>query len=95
MGGLDEDDGDKGGIDIIGSGEDNGSGGSGSGGGESGEEEDVPELVHIDEDFYYIEHVMRLAAMLHSLVSFCMLIAYYHLKVSTCNLNVVEKKAVK
>lgn len=28
-----------------------------------------------------MEHVMRLAAMLHSLVSLAMLIAYYHLKV--------------
>ncbi|XP_025830516.1 ryanodine receptor [Agrilus planipennis] len=55
--------------------------GSGSGGGESSEEEDAVELVHVDEDFYYMEHVMRLAALLHSLVSLCMLIAYYHLKV--------------
>lgn len=58
--------------------------GSGSGAGEgSGEEEDDPlELVHVDEDFYYMTHVMRLAAMVHSLVSLAMLIAYYHLKVS-------------
>ncbi|KAK9885791.1 hypothetical protein WA026_013660 [Henosepilachna vigintioctopunctata] len=58
--------------------------GSGSGSGASdgsGEEEDPLELVHVDEDFYYMTHVMRLAAMLHSLVSLAMLIAYYHLKV--------------
>lgn len=68
-------------ADIIGSGDGSGSGmGSGEGGGSS-EEEDPLEKVHINEDFYYIEHVMRLSAFLHSVVSFCMLIAYYHLKV--------------
>lgn len=39
------------------------------------------ELVHVDQDFFYMEHVMRLAALLHSLASLAMLIAYYHLKV--------------
>uniref|UniRef100_A0A6P7FTA9 Ryanodine receptor-like n=1 Tax=Diabrotica virgifera virgifera TaxID=50390 RepID=A0A6P7FTA9_DIAVI len=49
---------------------------------DSGEDDDdLPELVHVDEDFYYMAHVMRLAAMLHSIVSLAMLIAYYHLKV--------------
>lgn len=57
-----------------------GSGGSGSGDGD-GEEEDPLEAVHVDEDFYYMEHVLRVAAMLHSLCSLAMLIAYYHLKV--------------
>ncbi|ERL88665.1 hypothetical protein D910_06049 [Dendroctonus ponderosae] len=52
--------------------------GSGSG---SEEEDDPPELVIVDEDFYYMAHVMRLAAMLHSIASLAMLIAYYHLKV--------------
>ncbi|CAH2015696.1 unnamed protein product [Acanthoscelides obtectus] len=56
-----------------------GSGGSGSG--ESGEEDEPPEFVHVDEDFFYMTHVMRLAALLHSIVSLAMLIAYYHLKV--------------
>lgn len=54
--------------------------GSGSGSGED-DEEDPLELVHVDEDFYYMTHVMRLAALLHSIVSLAMLIAYYHLKV--------------
>ncbi|XP_055693636.1 ryanodine receptor [Lutzomyia longipalpis] len=70
-----------------------GSGGSGSGlgallegsgldmDGEGGEEEDPLESVHVDEDFYYMEHVLRIAAFLHSTVSLAMLIAYYHLKV--------------
>ncbi|XP_044571096.1 ryanodine receptor isoform X10 [Drosophila ananassae] len=68
-----------GGADITGSGFGGGSGDGGSGDGEI--EDDVPELVHVDEDFFYMEHVLRIAAMLHSLVSLAMLIAYYHLKV--------------
>lgn len=64
-------------ADLIGPGE-----GSGSGSGEgSSEEDDPPEKVHVNEDFYYIEHVMRLAAFLHSVVSFSMLVAYYNLKI--------------
>lgn len=57
-----------------------GSGGSGSGAGD-GEDEDPLEAVHVDEDFFYMEHVLRVAALLHSLCSLAMLIAYYHLKV--------------
>lgn len=55
--------------------------GSGANSGEDSSEEDVLEMVHVDEDFYYMMHVMRLAALLHSIVSLAMLIAYYHLKV--------------
>ncbi|EDW46995.1 GM21070 [Drosophila sechellia] len=67
-----------GGADITGS----GFGGSGDGGsGDSEMEDEIPELVHVDEDFFYMEHVLRIAACLHSLVSLAMLIAYYHLKV--------------
>lgn len=58
-----------------------GDGGSGSGDGEPEEEEDPLESVHVSEDFFYIEHVLRASALLHSLCSLCMLIAYYHLKV--------------
>lgn len=68
--------------DITGSGSGSGAGGvelgSSDGSGEN-EEDDPLELVQVDE--VYIEHVMRIAAFLHSLVSLCMLIAYYHLKV--------------
>jgi ryanodine receptor 2 len=35
----------------------------------------------VDEDFFYMEHVMRFAALLHSFISLFMLVAYYHLKV--------------
>lgn len=60
-----------------------GAAGSGDGGSGDGEEEkeDIPELVHVDEDFFYMAHVIRMAALMHSLVSLAMLIAYYHLKV--------------
>lgn len=68
--------------DITGSGSGSGAGGielgSAEGSGES-EDEGPLELVQVDE--IYIQHVMRVAALLHSLVSLCMLIAYYHLKV--------------
>lgn len=58
-----------------------GDGGSEEDGGSAEEEDDPLELVHVNEDFFYMAHVMRFAALLHSLVSLAMLIAYYHLKV--------------
>lgn len=75
--------------DLQGSGSGSGSGmgveelleGIGSGE-EDGEEEDAIELVHVNENFFYMAHVMRLMAFLHSMTSLAMLIAYYHLKVS-------------
>ncbi|CAB0015939.1 unnamed protein product, partial [Nesidiocoris tenuis] len=71
---------------IIGSagGDTNGDGGgSGEDGGGSGEEDDEEplELVHVDEDFFYMAHVIRVAAIIHTLVSLALLIAYYQLKV--------------
>lgn len=57
-------------------------GGSGSGSGADDEEEVDPlESVHVNEEYFYIEHVLRMAAFLHSTCSLAMLIAYYHLKV--------------
>jgi ryanodine receptor 2 len=50
---------------------------------EDEDEEDPIEMVHVDEDFYYMAHAMRLMAFVHSLVSLAMLIAYYHLKVNS------------
>ncbi|XP_035793570.1 ryanodine receptor-like isoform X10 [Anopheles albimanus] len=69
------------GLGIIETGSGGGVDEGASGDGEGGEEEDPLEKVHVDEDFFYMEHVLRVAAMLHSLVSLAMLIAYYHLKV--------------
>lgn len=69
----------EGSSDGDGSGGDPGSGGGGNGSSE--EEEDPLELVEVSEDFYYMAHVMRLMAAMHSIVSLAMLVAYYHLKV--------------
>jgi ryanodine receptor 2 len=55
---------------------------SGADSGGEDDDEDLIELVHVDEDFFYMAHVMRLMAALHTLVSLAMLIAYYHLKVN-------------
>lgn len=70
--------------DLIGFGSGSGSGfggsGSGSGDGEN-EDDEALETVIVNEDFFYMEHVLRLAALLHSTCSLAMLIAYYHLKV--------------
>ena len=50
------------------------------GGEEGGDEEDDEETIHVDERFFYIEHIVRFMAVIHSLISLFMLIAYYHLK---------------
>ncbi|OTF78189.1 hypothetical protein BLA29_003682 [Euroglyphus maynei] len=45
------------------------------------EAEDVVEFIKIEESWYYLEPLLKGLAMLHSLLSFFMLIAYYNLKV--------------
>ena len=50
------------------------------GDGEEGEDEHAIEHIHVDERFSYLEHVIRFMAVLHSLISLFMLVAYYHLK---------------
>lgn len=40
------------------------------------------EWVHMDEKYFYMEHILRLCSVTHSIVAFFMLVAYYHLKVS-------------
>lgn len=89
--GGDDDDADDAMDDLLseisgsGSGIGEGSGVDSGSGGEDGssEEADVIEYVEVSEDVYYMAHVMRLMAALHSIVSLAMLVAYYHLKV--CN----------
>jgi len=46
-----------------------------------GDEEDALELVHMDEKYFYAAHGIRIMAIIHSIVSLAMLVAYYHLKV--------------
>lgn len=66
------------------------SGGSGSGLGKdfgSGEEEgseddeDLIEFVEVSKDWIFIAYLMRIMAIMHSIISLAMLVAYYHLKV--------------
>ena len=45
------------------------------------EEEDLEEWVHVEQEYYYVEHVISIFAVIHALLSFCMVIAYYNLKV--------------
>ena len=86
--GEDVDDGDDDGSGMEGSGglfSDEMTDGSGSGNGtlieEEEDDEDALEYVHIDEKYFYMNHTIRIFAIIHSLVSLAMLIAYYHLKV--------------
>lgn len=56
--------------------------GSGSGDGSGdGNDDDPLESVLIDEDLFYMAHILRFSAIIHSLISLAMLIAYYQLKV--------------
>ncbi|MPC12201.1 Ryanodine receptor [Portunus trituberculatus] len=47
---------------------------------EEEEEEDAEEWVHMDDRYFYLEHILRLFSVSHSLVALCMLLAYYNLK---------------
>ncbi len=50
-------------------------------GGDEEEDENIVEWLQMEEGWYYLEPLLRCLALLHSLLSFCMLIAYYNLKV--------------
>ncbi|XP_055934795.1 ryanodine receptor-like isoform X1 [Argiope bruennichi] len=45
------------------------------------DDEDLEEWVVIEEKVFYLEPVIRILAIIHSIISFCMLVAYYNLKV--------------
>ena len=49
--------------------------------GEEGEEDDPDEYIHVNEKYYYLEYIIRGLGITHAIVSFCMCIAYYNLKV--------------
>ncbi|XP_070180339.1 ryanodine receptor-like isoform X4 [Littorina saxatilis] len=61
-------------------GDEDGLGGNGTGDGEEAEDNSI-EYVVIEDDFYYLEPVMRSLAFIHMMTAFCMLVAYYCLKV--------------
>ena len=54
-------------------------GGEGEGEEEDGGEED--EFVHVNANYYYLEYIIRFLGMVHAVISLCMLIAYYNLKI--------------
>ena len=50
-------------------------------GDEGDEDGDPEEYIHVEEQFYYLEYIISILALIHALLSFCMLIAYYNLKI--------------
>merc|ERR1711962_88157 len=50
-------------------------------GGEDGEEGEPEEYIHVEEQFHYLEYIISTLALIHALLSLCMLIAYYNLKI--------------
>ena len=63
--------------------------GDGGGGGDGDDEDDGPsnEYVHVNENYYFLEYVIRALGVTHAFVSLCMLIAYYNLKVFRLNFS--------
>ena len=47
------------------------------------------EYLVIEDQFYYLEPLIRIFSLLHMSTSFCMLVAYYCLKVSTRSLCII------
>ena len=45
------------------------------------DDEDIEEWIHVEPDYVYVEHVISVLAIIHALLSFFMVIAYYNLKV--------------
>merc|ERR1719348_2132701 len=64
---------------------DAGDAGDGEGGGEEGEdgedEESPEEYIHVEQEYWYLERCIGCLGMIHCLFSFCMLVAYYNLKI--------------
>ena len=44
-------------------------------------DEDPEEWIHVDQQFYYIEYIIASFGITHAIISFCMVIADYNLKV--------------
>merc|ERR1719445_1949048 len=54
-------------------------GGEDDGGEEDGE--DPEEYIHVEQEYWYLERCINILGMIHCLLSLCMLIAYYNLKI--------------
>ena len=50
-------------------------------GGDEGEEEDLVEIIMMDPDEYYIEYMLKVFAMVHTITAFAIMVSYYILKV--------------
>lgn len=48
---------------------------------EDSDEADLIEIIMMSPEEYYIEHLLKALAFVHSLVAFSMMVAYYVLKV--------------
>merc|ERR1711988_1699164 len=46
-----------------------------------GEEEDAEEYIHVEQEYWYLARCINILGMIHCLLSLCMLIAYYNLKI--------------
>lgn len=55
--------------------------GDDDGGDGEGEDEDVEEYIHVEERYFYLEYIISILGLIHALLSFCMLVAYYNLKI--------------
>ena len=49
--------------------------------GEDGEEGEPEEYIHVEQEYWYLERCINILGMIHCLLSFFMLIAYYNLKI--------------
>merc|ERR1711923_28593 len=54
---------------------------AGDDGGDEDDDDNPEEWIHVEEEYYYVEHIISVFAIIHALLSFCMVIAYYNLKV--------------
>merc|ERR1719225_2120084 len=45
------------------------------------EAEDAEEYIHVSQEYWYLERCINILGMIHCLLSLCMLIAYYNLKI--------------
>lgn len=55
--------------------------------GDDVDEDDIVEVIMMDPDEYYIEHMLKAFAFIHSLVAFSMMVAYYVLKVMSLSIR--------
>ena len=53
----------------------------GDGGDGEEEGEDPEEYIHVEQEYWYLERCINILGMIHCLLSLCMLIAYYNLKI--------------